>query len=318
MIATASPARVARRPVHGVLLLNKPQGLSSNQALQKAKWLLRALKAGHTGTLDPMATGVLPLCFGSATKFAQLQLNADKRYKAVARLGIVTDTGDAQGQIVARHEVQVSQQQVNEILPQFMGEIMQTPPMYSALKHQGKALYEYARSGVEIEREPRKVRVHAMTAELLDALTLALDVTCSKGTYIRTLAEDMGNALGCGAHLIALDRVETGRYQLAECITLETLEAMSEQERLKCLQPSQTLLDKAPVVWLAPEDAGIFLTGQRRAVDMPDCALAAVMGRNPDAFLGVAHIRGSELIPQRLLSPQEISEYLQQSQTTMI
>lgn len=318
MIAMASPARVARRPVHGVLLLNKPQGLSSNQALQKAKWLLRALKAGHTGTLDPMATGVLPLCFGSATKFAQLQLNADKRYKAVARLGIVTDTGDAQGQEVARHEVQVSQQQVNEILPQFMGEIMQTPPMYSALKHQGKALYEYARSGVEIERESRKVRVHAMTADLLDAQTLALDVTCSKGTYIRTLAEDMGKALGCGAHLIALDRVETGRYQLAECITLETLEAMSEQERLKCLQPSQTLLDEAPVVWLAPEDAGIFLTGQRRAVDMPDCALAAVMGRNPDAFLGVAHIRGSELIPQRLLSPQEISEYLQQSQTTMI
>lgn len=312
--------RVQRRPVHGVLLLDKPLGLSSNQALQKAKWLLRAEKAGHTGTLDPLATGVLPLCFGAATKFSQLHLDADKTYETTVRLGVRTSTADAEGEVIATRPVQCSVGQVVEVLDRFMGEIDQVPPMHSALKKDGKALYEYAREGETVEREPRRVTIHAI--ELLDmqlhgdAPQLRLRVVCSKGTYIRTLGEDIGEALGCGGHLIALRRVATGPFDVADAITIEALEALGEGERLDALLPVEGLLTGHERVTLDAEHAGRFLSGVRRRGDWPNQARVAVFGPAPDAnpqavLLGTAHTQGGELIPGRLLSPTDIQQILE-------
>src|SRR5689334_17719284 len=203
----APRTRVQRRPVHGVLLLDKPLGFSSNDALQKAKWLLRAEKAGHTGTLDPMATGVLPLCFGAATKFSQLHLDADKSYEAVAQLGVRTASGDSEGEVIARCEVPpITPERLAQVRAQFTGPITQVPPMHSALKKDGKALYEYARAGIEVERQPRQVTIFELKLDLLAPDRLKIVAKVSKGTYIRTLGEDIGQALGCGAHLVALRR----------------------------------------------------------------------------------------------------------------
>ena len=208
--------RVQRRPVHGVLLLDKPLGLTSQQALTKAKWLLRAEKAGHTGTLDPLATGVLPLCFGAATKFSQQHLDADKTYDTTLRLGQTTATGDAEGDITRTRPVQCTVGQVVEVLDRYTGTIEQLPPMHSALKKDGKPLYAYARAGQTVERSPRQVTIHALELLAMDLQgpepTLTLRVHCSKGTYIRTLGEDIGEALGCGAHLQALRRVQSGPF----------------------------------------------------------------------------------------------------------
>ena len=278
----APRARVARRPVHGVLLLDKPLGWSSNDALQKVKWLLRAEKAGHTGTLDPLATGVLPLCFGAATKFSQLQLDADKTYEAVARLGIKTTTGDAEGDVLQTREVNVSEHDLERVAPEFTGLIRQVPPMHSALKKDGKALYEYARAGVVVEREAREVTIHALNMALsqMDQAQPAINmiVNCSKGTYIRTLGEDIGEALGCGAHLSALRRIETGGFSVAHSVTLEALEAMSEAERMNCLMPVESLLGEHTVVTLDSENAGRFLSGVRRRGGWPDDEKVAVYG----------------------------------------
>ena len=312
----APRARVQRRPVHGVLLLDKPLGLSSNQALQKAKWLLRAEKAGHTGTLDPLATGVLPLCFGAATKFSQLHLEADKTYETTVRLGVNTTTADAEGEVVQIRPVACSVGQVVEVLDRFTGPIRQVPPMYSALKKDGKALYEYARAGETVERPARDVVIHDL--ELLDmALTgeapyLTLRVHCSKGTYIRTLGEDIANALSCGGHLTMLRRVQTGPFTADHCITLQTLEAMDEAERIAALLPVERLLTTHTSVTLEAEDAGRFLSGMRRRVPQSDCEAVAVHGRNPDALLGTARIVAGELIPARLLTPVEIAQTLNQ------
>lgn len=313
----APRARVQRRPVHGVLLLDKPLGLSSNQALQKAKWLLRAEKAGHTGTLDPLATGVLPLCFGAATKFSQMHLEADKTYETTVRLGVATDTADAEGEVVHVRPVACSVGQVVEVLDRFTGPIRQVPPMHSALKKDGKALYEYARAGQVVERTARDVVIHDL--ELLDmdltgdAPYLALRVHCSKGTYIRTLGEDIGNALGCGGHLTMLRRVQTGPFTADHCITLQALEAMDEAERISALLPVERLLTAHTPVTLEADDAGRFLSGMRRRVPLPDCATVAVHGRQPKALLGTAHIAGGELIPDRLLKPMEITQTLNQN-----
>jgi tRNA pseudouridine55 synthase len=311
----APRVRVARRPVHGVLLLDKPLGWSSNDALQKVKWLLRAEKAGHTGTLDPLATGVLPLCFGAATKFSQLQLDADKTYEAVARLGQKTSTADAEGEVIEERSVNVTAQDLANVLPRFTGLIRQIPPMHSALKKDGKALYEYARAGIEIEREAREVTIHALAAsrmtEELAYEAIKLIVKCSKGTYIRTLGEDVGEALGCGAHLTALRRVETGGFQVSQCVTLEALEAMTEDERLSCLMPVESLLRDHTVVTLDSENAGRFLSGVRRRGTWADDGLVAVYGENPRALLGTAQVKAGELIPGRLLSPLEIAQILE-------
>lgn len=299
--------------MQGVLLLDKPLGLSSNQALQKVKWLLRAQKGGHTGTLDPAATGVLPLCFGGSTKFAQAMLEADKAYKATVRLGVITNTGDSEGEVLEQRAVHVTDEQLQAVLPRFQGQITQVPPMFSALKFQGKALYEYAREGIEIEREERQVVIRHLQARRMDDTTVELDVVCSKGTYIRTLAMDLGQALGCGASLLALQRTATGTFQLDACTTLPELEAMDEQERLSLLYPSEVLLGNIPSVTLSVQDAGRFLTGMRRQVSLPNAPLVKVFGCEPNAFLGVASVQAAELIPKRLLSPVEIQEWIEQN-----
>ena len=316
---TATPrARVQRRPVHGVLLLDKPLGLSSNQALQKVKWLLRAEKAGHTGTLDPLATGVLPLCFGAATKFSGLHLDADKRYEATLRLGVTTTTGDAEGEVVAERPVPaITAEMLDAVRARFTGPITQIPPMHSALKKDGKALYEYARAGVEVERAPRHITIYALNLALaLDESAqpaIKIEVACSKGTYIRTLGEDIGVALGCGGHLTRLRRVATGPFTQDQCITLEAFDALSESDRLAALQPADVLLPDHTAVTLGSEDAGRFLSGMRRRGTWADAVQVVVYGQAPAALLGVGHVAAGELIPDRLLSPAEISQTLAQT-----
>lgn len=318
MTARAPRTRVQRRPVHGVLLLDKPLGLSSNDALQKAKWLLRAEKAGHTGTLDPLATGVLPLCFGAATKFSQLQLDAPKTYEAIALLGVTTATGDAEGEVLERRAVdpaQLTPERLAAVQQQFTGPIRQVPPMHSALKKDGKALYEYARAGVTVERAPRDVVIHALklaltqTEQALPAIKMV--VTCSKGTYIRTLGEDVGAALGCGAHLTFLRRIDTGGIGVERCVTLEQLEAMPEPERLARLEAPQSLLAQHVRVTLDGDNAARFLSGVRRRGTWPDAPAVAVFGETPPVLLGVGHVAGGELVPDRLLSPLEIQQILE-------
>jgi len=303
--------------VHGVLLLDKPFGFSSNQALQKAKWLLRAEKAGHTGTLDPLATGVLPLCFGAATKFSQMHLDADKMYEATLHLGVKTSTADAEGEVLSERQVAVSVEDIDRVVRQFTGAIRQVPPMHSALKKDGKALYEYARAGIEVERAPRDVTIYAL--RVLDLPTVAvpyalkIEVSCSKGTYIRTLGEDIGEALGCGAHLSALRRTRTGGFGQTQCVSLELLEAMTDAQRLELLLPVEALLEGHQVVTLESESAGRFLSGVRRRGEWPDAEQVAVYAAAPSALLGTGHVKAGELIPGRLLSPLEIAQVQAQS-----
>lgn len=320
----APRTRVQRRPVHGVLLLDKPLGFSSNDALQKVKWLLRAEKAGHTGTLDPLATGVLPLCFGAATKFSQLQLDAPKTYEAIARLGVTTTTGDAEGDVLAQCPVDTSMltpERLAQVQAQFTGAIAQVPPMYSALKKDGKALYEYARAGIEVERATRNIQIYELNVALaLDGQAqpaIKIIVKCSKGTYIRTLGEDIGAALGCGAHLTFLRRIDTGGLGIERCVTLADLEAMDEAQRLACLLPPEALLVNHLKVTLDSEDAGRFLSGLRRRGTWPDAPAVAVFGAAPAALLGVGHTVAGELIPDRLLSPIEIQQILQSTPSTL-
>ncbi len=317
--------RGGKKPVHGVLLFDKPIGLSSNQALQKAKRLLRAEKAGHTGTLDPLATGVLPLCFGAATKFSQIQLDADKTYEAVLLLGRKTSTADAEGEVIeTRQPPVITPELLQAMTRRFTGALTQIPPMYSALKMGGKALYEYARKGIEVEREARHIMIYQLNMALAQdpraQAAIKIIVKCSKGTYIRTLGEDIGEALGCGAHLGSLRRLETGGFTAAQCVTLPALEAMSEAERDACLLPPQSLVAGFPTVTLDADNAGRFLSGLRRRGGWgPDAPLVQVYGpqagsEQPAAFLGSAHITADELIPQRLLNPVEIRDMLAQHQ----
>ena len=301
--------------MHGVLLLDKPYGFSSNDALQKAKWLLRAEKAGHTGTLDPLATGVLPLCFGAATKFSQLQLDADKRYEAVARLGVQTSTGDAEGDVIATLPVPaITQALLDTIAQRFTGPIKQVPPMHSALKKDGRALYDYARAGITVEREARDVEILALKLSLAlsepGITAIKIEVTCSKGTYIRTLGEDIGTALGCCAHLTALRRTATGNFTAQQAMTLADFEALPEAERDALLLPVQSLLPDHTPVTLDAENASRFLNGVRRRGHWADMAQVAVFGSQPHTLLGTAHVAAGELIPGRLLSPLDIEQIL--------
>lgn len=295
-----------KRAINGVLLLDKPLGFSSNQALQKVKWLYQAAKAGHTGSLDPLATGLLPICLGEATKFSHFLLDADKSYRALIRLGSTTTTADAEGEVLTRAEVNVDQAQLEQVLQRFVGDIMQVPPMYSALKHEGKALYEYARAGVDIERKGREVTIHEIVLERFEGELLGVVVSCSKGTYIRTLAEDLGERLGCGAHLTALRRTASGSVSVDDAITIEALAALEPAAREARLLPPDVLLGGWPAVRLAAEEAGRFLSGLRRRVAERDCAAVRVYGPEPRAFLGSAHVKAGELIPGRLLSPPEV------------
>lgn len=313
-MSAARPPRIktVRRPIHGVLLLDKPLGWTSNDALQKAKWLLRAEKAGHTGTLDPLATGLLPLCFGAGTKFSQVSLDADKAYQATLQLGATTTTGDLEGEVLEERPVSVSREQIEAACATLRGEIDQVPPMYSALKFEGRPLYEYARAGIQIERPSRRVTIHAL--DIIDwqdeRKLLSVSVRCSKGTYVRTLAEDLGALLGCGAHLTALRRTASGPVRVEDAISLDALAELTEAEREALLRPPDSLLADWPEVRLGADEAARFLTGLRRRLNAPDQPHVRVYGPEPQAFLGGAHIKAGELIPDRLLSPQEVSSLL--------
>jgi tRNA pseudouridine55 synthase len=297
--------------LHGVLLLDKPVGLTSNDALQKAKRLFRAHKAGHTGTLDPLASGLLPLCFGAATKFAQVSLDADKRYTATLKLGQTTITGDAEGEILRERPVEADRAAIEAACAAFVGQIEQVPPMHSALKKDGKALYEYARAGVDVERVPRRVRIHRIAIVRWHGDELVIDVSCTKGTYIRTLGEDIGERLGCGAHLSALRRTGSGPLDVRDAVTLDALAAMDDATRDALLEPADWLLADWPPVRLTDDDAGRFLSGLRRRVALADAPAVRVYGPEPRAFLGSAHITAGELIADRLLSPTEVAGLLE-------
>lgn len=301
-----------RVPLDGVLLLDKPVGLSSNDALIKAKRLLNAKKAGHTGTLDPFATGLLPLCFGEATKFAQDLLDADKTYETVIHLGIRTATGDTEGEVLAQQEVNVTREQVEAVLAQFRGAIEQVPPMYSALKRDGKPLYEYARAGVTLEREARQVTIHQLDLLAFDAPYLRLRVACSKGTYIRVLGEDIGAALGCGAHLQDLRRTQVGNLMLAGCVTLEALAEVEEASRASILAPVDALLSSFPAIYLSDPLAQRFLHGQRLALGKEEIDLPTTLGRmrvyteNGRVLLGTAQLQEyGVLAPERLVAKSD-------------
>ncbi len=298
--------KTPRRAVHGVLLLDKPLGLSSHTALQRARGLLGAEKAGHTGTLDPLASGLLPLCFGAATKFSQVSLDADKTYVATLRLGQRTASYDGESPVIEERAVNLQSEQVQAACAHFTGEIEQLPPMHSALKKDGKPLYEYARAGIEVERTPRRIRIHHIRILACDMTELHIEVHCSKGTYIRTLADDIGQALGCGAHLSALRRTRSGALMLEGAVTLDQLEAMSPAQRDACVLPADTLVQHWPALSLDDAEAGRFLTGLRRRVALADAPAVRVYGPQPGAFLGSAHVQAGELIPDRLLSPPEV------------
>lgn len=291
----------AWKQVDGVLLLDKSSGMTSNDALQKARRLFSAAKAGHTGTLDPLASGLLPLCFGEATKFAADLLEADKTYVATVRLGVTTDSGDAEGVVTSERPVTVSEAEVRAVLPQFTGDILQVPPMHSALKRDGRPLYELARQGVEVERQPRPVTIHHLALLEWAEDTLVLEVTCSKGTYIRVLAQDIGEALGCGAHLIALRRTRVGDLALDDAVTLAALEAIEETDRGSRLQPLDSLLQTLPAHCL--DEAGVQRFGHGNPVPAPSGMTGLLRVYGGDVLLGLGEVRADgRLWPKRLVA----------------
>lgn len=295
-------AKRIKRQVHGVLLLDKPAGISSNQALQQAKRLFQAAKAGHTGSLDPLATGLLPVCFGEATKFSHFLLDADKSYRALIKLGVTTTTGDAEGEVLHTAPVSIESGQLSVVLGQFIGPIAQIPPMYSALKHQGKPLYTYARDGLDVQRAARQVVIHAIELLRFQQDELEIEVRCSKGTYIRTLAEDIGNALGCGAHLRGLRRLTTGHFGLQDALTLDQLEEMSVSERDEQLLPVEASILHLPEVTLNEASAYYLQQGQRvwKSGALPAGVLRLY---GPDStFLGIGEqMPDGKLAPKRLV-----------------
>lgn len=301
MTRKTEQVRRIKRQLDGVLLFDKPLELSSNTAMQKVRGLFGAEKAGHTGTLDPLATGLLPICFGEATKFTHALLDADKRYRATIRLGQRTTTGDAEGEIIEERPVAVDEAQIMQVLLRFTGEISQLPPMHSALKHQGKPLYEYIRKGEVIERETRQVFIRELNLERWAPTELDIDVLCSKGTYIRTLGEDIGAALGCGGHLIALRRTGIGEFDLDAAHTLPELEALDGPARDALLLPVDSLIQGFPALTLDAVQAGRLAQGQRLAMrdDNPDGKRRLYAEGD---FIGLGELVTGRLSPSRLLS----------------
>lgn len=290
----------AWKQVDGVLLLDKALGMTSNDALQKARRLFSAAKGGHTGTLDPLASGLLPLCFGEATKFSADLLDADKTYEAELKLGVTTDSGDAEGQVTGTFTVNVSEADILAVLPQFTGAISQIPPMHSALKRDGRPLYELARQGIEVEREARAITIYAIEVLGFSGDSLRLRVKCSKGTYIRVLAADIGQALGCGAHLTGLRRTEVADLTLANAMTLADLEAMSEEARIAVLQPVDALLQSLPSLTLEGDAEQRFRHGN--PVDMPPGLIGKIRVYAADRLIGVGEPgREGRLWPKRLV-----------------
>jgi len=299
---TAKSEKIPRRHLSGVFLLTKPLGLSSNAALQKVRWLFRAQKAGHTGALDPLATGLLPICLGEATKFSHYLLDSTKRYQTVVKLGETTSTGDVEGEILKRRNVPaLTRQSIEQVLDQFRGDIQQIPPMYSALKRDGRPLYELARQGIEIERAARPVTIYELKLIDFDAESLTLDVTCSKGTYIRVLGEDIGEALGCGGHLTHLHRIQTGHFQLIPEYSIEYLEQLNETQRDMLLLPAYAPVEYLPKVQIPEGRHKYFCNGQESNIEHPPAPEVLVFDQ--DHYLGLAEITDKKrLVPKRLLN----------------
>lgn len=292
-----------KRNISGVLLLDKPAGLSSNQVLQAVKRLFAAAKAGHTGTLDPMATGLLPVCLGEATKFSGVLLGADKTYEAVLKLGLVTSTGDTEGEILSRREVRVEKSDVIEVLDHLTGPVMQLPPMYSALKYKGKPLYEYARKGEQVERKPRPVTIFLLRLDAMEGDEVTITVRCSKGTYVRTLAEDIGTVLGCGAHLAALRRTAIGHLDLSRAVTPKQLEMMTMPERDEILGPVDRLLQQYPPLVLESEQACALRRGQQVTGPEPNETGPVRLYDAQNRFLGMGEVtEGGSIVPRRLVA----------------
>jgi tRNA pseudouridine55 synthase len=293
------------KAVHGVLLLDKPEGLTSNAALQKVRRLFSAAKAGHTGTLDPMATGLLPICFGEATKFSADLLAADKTYEATLYLGKTTETGDREGRVTATASVCCDDAAITAALAGFLGVIAQVPPMYSALKHNGRPLYQLARAGREVERAPRPVHIHALQIMDWKSPELTLRIRCGKGTYIRVLAEEIGKTLGCGAHLTMLRRTAVGDLTLAQAHSLPELEALEESRRFPLLDPVDRLIATLPAVCLDETEARHFCHGNPVASPPSLTDKARVYARTPETqephLLGIGIVKADHrLWPYRL------------------
>ncbi|MDE1489959.1 tRNA pseudouridine(55) synthase TruB [Xenorhabdus bovienii] len=305
------------RAIHGVLLLDKPQDISSNDALQKVRRIFNASKAGHTGALDPLATGMLPICLGEATKFSQFLLDSDKRYRVIARLGQRTDTSDSHGKIICEREVQITQPQLAAALDTFRGDTMQVPSMYSALKHQGKPLYEYARQGIEIEREARPITVYELQFIRWEGDELELEIHCSKGTYIRTIIDDLGELLGCGAHVIYLRRLQVANYPTHRMVTLEQLHELKKQAEEQeidagelldpLLLPMDTAVAHFPVIQLASVVAAYFKQGQpvRSKHSLTSGEWVRVTEGDENKFIGIAVIDDGLVAPRRLVVETE-------------
>ncbi len=296
------------RDIDGVFLLDKPQGMSSNDIMQKVKRVFQANKAGHTGALDPLATGMLPICLGEATKFSQFLLDADKRYQVTAKLGERTDTSDAEGQVVETRDVQVDVQDILAALPHFRGNLMQVPTMFSALKHQGKPLYEYARAGITVEREARPITIFDLQFITYDAPYLTLEVHCSKGTYIRTLVDDLGEYLGCGAHVTVLRRTAVANYPVEAMMDWDTLQVLAAQQDLALLDqhllPTDSAVSALPALHLNQEQSKAISFGQRVKFDNPTQLTGQVrLFSDTQQFLGVALVDEHNVIrPQRLMT----------------
>ena len=302
-----SKPRKRGRDIDGVVLLDKPQGLSSNDLLQKVKRLYQANKAGHTGALDPLATGMLPICLGEATKFSQFLLDADKRYRVTAKLGERTDTSNAEGQVVAEKAVKCGLDEILAALPHFRGNLMQIPTMFSALKYQGKPLYEYARAGITVEREARPITIFELEFIDYQAPFLTLEVHCSKGTYIRTLVDDLGEYLGCGAHVTVLRRSAVADYPSAAMVSLAQLQQLAEQQDLTLLDQhllaADTAVSNLSKLELSTEQSQAIGFGQRVRFDNPEQLQGQVRLYDADnRFLGVAEINDNVIHPKRLVS----------------
>lgn len=298
----------AGRELDGLLLLDKPRGLTSNQALQTVKRLLAAHKAGHTGSLDPIATGLLPLCFGEATKLSRFLLDADKRYWAVFRLGVSTATHDGEGEITRTRPVAVDRSVIERALTGFTGEVEQVPPMYSALKRGGRALYQLARAGISIERAPRHVKVHAFMLRDFTGDRLEVEVSCSKGTYIRSLAHDLGEHLGCGAHVVELRRLAVGALTLDTAVTLAALEERSIEDRTRLLQPMDAMLGAIPGVHLTALAAHYLLRGQPVSARHGEAPGWVRLYDDENRFLGMGQVLDDgRVAPRRLLVQQQLS-----------
>jgi tRNA pseudouridine55 synthase len=298
--------RKSGRNIHGILLLDKRLGFSSNRALQEVRRLYNANKAGHTGSLDPMASGLLPLCFGEATKVSAMMLDDDKRYQVVVKLGVMTDTGDSEGKIIAEKSVpDLSLDEIEACLHSFTGEIDQVPPMYSALKHNGRKLYELAREGKTIERKARRITIYELKLLDVTADSLTLDVLCSKGTYIRSLAEDIGHKFGCGGTVLQLRRTQSGKFKIEDSLSIEELQKMNVNELMECLIGVDEPLNEIPEISLSISQAVLIRHGQQLQIDGIAPISGMVRMYSEHVFLGLGEmLLDGKLIPKKIFNLQ--------------